>query len=154
MTKQPAKRGGRSAAPAGSAPQVSMSSEELAALVAGAVASALQAQQSTAINGAPVPAPAEEIDNEDDYAAEKERKRLRLEAEEEAARQVLATMIEPRFLEIFRWISQGKTAGQVIKELLRKGLIEHRAAYREAIGEGGASSRNIEKLAERLQPKA
>lgn len=153
MTKAPAKRGGRSAAPdAGLAPQISMTAEQLAALVQGAVASALAGVQAANVQPAAATSADDDRDDEDDYRAEKERKRVQLEADTKAAEAVVSTLIEPRFLEIFRWLAKGTghTDALMIRALLREGLIKHKAAFRESQGELSASSRDAAALIDRL----
>lgn len=99
----------------------------------------------------------DEDDREDDREAAraaKQRQRER-EAEEDRAAVEALILIDPRHREIFDWLLriEGKTAAQLLKEILRSALIRERPAYREAHGKGGNSSRDIGALAERLPGK-
>lgn len=97
-----------------------------------------------------------EEDEEDkiDRAAELAKRREREEVEDRAANEAIAHLMDRRHKEIFDWLCRvqgGKRAAQLLKEILRSALIRERPAFREAQGKGGASSRNIETLQERLR---
>lgn len=64
----------------------------------------------------------------------------------------LMETLAARDKEVLEWMCGvlGQTPGQIAFDLIRAGLIKERSNFREAKGGGGASSRDIEKLTQRL----
>lgn len=63
--------------------------------------------------------------------------------------------LQARHMEVFEWLcrSLGKTPSRLVSEILRAAVVKEAAAYREAMGGGGASSKDGAALAERIPVK-
>lgn len=67
----------------------------------------------------------------------------------ELVERLIPLIMQPRHLEVFRWIS-GNNPERAITLILRNEIMRRTPDYREAMGGGGGSSRNLEALAERI----
>lgn len=128
---------------------MSLTTEELTELAVKAAVAAIQ----VAMGGAAAsPVVAEEP------AAVEELADIRKMQEDDAARaarvqalvsELLPLIMQARHLEVFRWAAGGQE-GRALTEVMRAHVARITPDYREAKGGGGASSRNVEALSERL----
>jgi len=90
---------------------------------------------------------------EDDKAASRLKSKTRtIEQAEKRIAGVLIQVMPKRDLVVFEWLchATGKKPGKIALEMIRAATIKERPAYREAMGQGGGSSQNLETLSERL----
>ena len=153
--KQPAKGGARKRPAAQLAGAASVDPAIVAAVVAAL-------QQTGFIAGAniappadpPAPAPEEPEDAEADREIAASQAKIAADQNriEQLISEALPLMFQDRHMLVLRWIasSSGNSIGRVVQQILRAEVSRQMPTYREAIGGGGSSSRNIELLTERL----
>lgn len=131
---------------------MSLTPQQIAEIATAAALAAVEA----ATSGAPPAIVPGETSEQDDDAAEREAV-AQLEREATAKRgevrelvqRLIPLIMQPRHMEVFRWIS-GDSPEVAITQILRNEIMRRTPDYREAMGGGGKSSRNLEALAERI----
>lgn len=104
---------------------------------------------------AAVAAPAPEADDLSERAAiraERQAMALAEAAGDDLAARVLAMILQARDRQVWEWMQHNSGGGPyaLLRHIVRGAVVRSRTDYREAMGGGGASSRSIEKLSERL----
>lgn len=129
---------------------MSLTREQIAEIASTAAMAAVKA----ALGGAPA-APSEETPPEDDGDKEVIRSDAEHAARDQAraaelARELIPLILQPRHLDTFNWMAGGGEAVRVVQMAVRNAVQKAMPDYREAMGKGGGSSRNLEALAERI----
>ena len=75
-----------------------------------------------------------------------------LASADEVLSEILPELLRARDFPILDWICStlGQTRSEVCRRILTEAIVRERVNYREAMGEGGASGKNIETLQERI----
>ena len=75
--------------------------------------------------------------------------------DEDPVEALLAEALRPRHIPIFEWMCEalGVSKRELVCQLLRASVMREKSGYTEAIGGGGASSKNLELLSERVPVK-
>lgn len=68
----------------------------------------------------------------------------------ELARELIPLILQPRHLETFNWMAGGGEAVRVVQIAVRNAVQKALPDYREAMGKGGSSSRDLASLSERI----
>lgn len=152
MTDKPQAKRGR---PRSAAPKGKPATPDIAAIVAAAVALALKEAGHTSI--ADVSEPMVTNTDEEAQALREIRDDERRHAEEiarvdELAAELIPLVMQARHQVVFDWMCQSRraTPGQVLIGILRSEIAAQGKNYREAIGGGGGSSRDLAALSERI----